>query len=97
MPETTNDVLSERLDNLSKTNTTEHASIQKFFTDTITELKIANEKEYTRIEKVENRIAILETWKAVFVAKMTIYVGIAVFLGTLISNFIIQIISKKMF
>lgn len=47
-----------------------------------------------RLEKLEDRINNIEKWKIAFVAKFSVYSSIAIFLGTLIAQTAISLLTK---
>jgi hypothetical protein len=84
MPE---DVIIERIDNLKeffreefKQNNVAHQTLQKTMDD--------NHEDH------EKRIRKLEDWKLVFTAKLSVYVTVAVTIGSLLGTLIIHWISK---
>lgn len=61
------------------------------------EVKLESLSQEKQIEHKDfrERIGAIETWKAVFVAKMSVYTGIGITLGTIIAQLLVKWVSEK--
>ena len=83
----TNEILAERLANLSELlkvgfaeNKDEHTKILVTFDSEIIELK--------------RRVRVLEDWRITFVAKLGVYSALAIFFGTVVGSLLVHLLSK---
>jgi hypothetical protein len=82
MEQTNSELLLERLNSFIEMNKEEHADIKAML------------KEWSTDH--EDRIRKLEDWKLVFVAKYSVYSGLALFFGSVISTIAFDIIKGYM-
>jgi len=87
MTEITLEVLAERIGNFDKSNSEAHKDICKKLQENINFLSKLSKDHERRIKK-------LEFWKVGFVAKFSVYSGIALFLGSVIAQLLIKFLSK---
>ena len=83
MPEPTLEVVVERI-----------ANLKEFFKEEFSTNADAHKQIMEHISKNDNRIKVLEDWKLVFVAKYSVYSGIALFLGAALANIAMKMLFK---
>jgi len=88
--EITNEVLAERIGNLSELvkdgflrNAEEHTAIRESLQDEISDIK-------NTVGLVKKDVREIQDWRLIFVTKFTVYSTLALFIGTIISQLLIK-------
>lgn len=81
MEQTTNEIILERLNNFIERNSEDHSIIKETL-----------ERQNEEYKELMGRVKILEEWKLVFVAKYSVYSGIALFFGSVIATIAVDTI-----